>query len=215
MIRTDLTQLVASAESGDTDSQLELGIRYRDGRTVEPNPHKALYWLCRAATGRGKPAEFAVLCVGDIYLQGRGLPKDYATALRWLRNRARTGCEMSASLIGDCYFNGWGVPRSIQKALAWYRKGASRSEWAAYQLGSAYRDGLTVHPDATRSYKWYRQSALLGFPDGQYELGLCYLRGRGTRKNLRLARHWLQKVTRWNADARAILRRIRNQQPTT
>src|SRR5262245_58607460 len=119
MKRSDLTKLLSSAESGDTDSQLELGIRYRDGRTVRRNSHKALYWLCRAATGRGKASEFAVLCVGDVYLQGRGMPKDYATALRWLRNRARSGCQMSASMIRDCYFNGWGVVRDPNTALRW------------------------------------------------------------------------------------------------
>jgi TPR repeat protein len=216
MKQPDLTQLVASAESGDTDSQLELGIRYRDGRTVRHNPHKALYWLRRAATGRGKPAEFAVLCVGDMYLQGRGMPKDYATALRWLRNRARSGCQMSASMIGDCYFNGWGVPRDVNTALRWYRKGAGRSEWAAFQLGSAYRDGCGVRPNAKQAYQWYRQSALLGFPDGQYELGLCYLNGWGIRKNRRLARHWLRRAAYWNhAEARAALRRVQRRRSTT
>ncbi|MGP8282821.1 MAG: tetratricopeptide repeat protein [Desulfomonilaceae bacterium] len=53
---------------------------------------------------------------------GKGLPLDYAEALKWDQKAADQGLDVAQHTIGDMYFNGKGVTQNNAEALKWYRK---------------------------------------------------------------------------------------------
>jgi TPR repeat protein len=85
-----------AAESGDPDAQVELGRRYEDGEGVEQNLSLAAEWYRRAAecvpdlggAGQGRNR------LGLLYMEGRGVPKDFVQAYFWFRLR---GSEQNAA----------------------------------------------------------------------------------------------------------------------
>jgi TonB family protein len=61
-----LASLQAQAEAGDTETQLELGDRYRDGEGVEADPLEAARWY-RLAMGQGvRQARIRLLCLEPV-----------------------------------------------------------------------------------------------------------------------------------------------------
>ena len=74
-----------AAQGGDPDAQVELGRRYENGEGVEQSFKLAAEWYRRAAehvpdlggAGQGKNQ------LGLLYLEGRGVPRDYVQAYFW------------------------------------------------------------------------------------------------------------------------------------
>jgi len=74
-----------AAQGGDPDAQVELGRRYENGEGIEQNFKLAAEWYRRAAehvpdlggAGQGKNQ------LGLLYLEGRGVPRDYVQAYFW------------------------------------------------------------------------------------------------------------------------------------
>ena len=93
---------------------------------------------------------------------------------------AKHGDSASQISLGYFYDLGIHVPKSKSRALFWYR--------------SAYRDGscsaasniATVYRDTKEYGKmiwWLRKAISMGDGDALLDLGRCYLRGIGVRKN--------------------------------
>ena len=86
---TDVNEAVKwyqkAAQGGDPDAQVELGHRYEYGEGVEQSFKLAAEWYRRAAehvpdlggAGQGKNQ------LGVLYLEGRGVPRDYVQAYFW------------------------------------------------------------------------------------------------------------------------------------
>jgi uncharacterized protein len=74
-----------AAEGGDPDAQVVLGQKYADGDDVEQNYVAAAKWFRKAAdhfpdlggAGQGRHR------LGQLYMQGRGVPRDYNQAYFW------------------------------------------------------------------------------------------------------------------------------------
>jgi TPR repeat protein len=65
------------------------------------------------------------------YFQGKGVPKDYAEALKWYRKAADQGHALAQNGVGVCYERGCGVLKDYAEAVKWFRKAA--------ELGEAYK----------------------------------------------------------------------------
>ena len=63
--------------------------------------------------------------VGTCYMDGLGVEKDYAEALKWYRRAAEMGFASSQVNMGAFYLNGYGVEKDEAEALKWYRKAAT------------------------------------------------------------------------------------------
>jgi len=74
-----------AAENGDPDAQVELGRKYEDGEGVEQNFKLAAEWYRKAAEhvpnlgGAGQGSNR----LGLLYMEGRGVPRDYVQAYFW------------------------------------------------------------------------------------------------------------------------------------
>lgn len=81
------------AELGDAESQLTMGIAYRDGSDGPPQDYsEAAVWFRRAAD-QGNP--LAQLNLAQLYQHGRGVPQDLVRAHMWY-NLAITGFDWPA-----------------------------------------------------------------------------------------------------------------------
>lgn len=74
-------------------------------------------WSRRAAE-RGSPR--GKYSMGLAYYHGRGVPRDYAEALRWYRQAAEAGYAQAMNNLAIMYGLGEGVPRYDTQAYAWF-----------------------------------------------------------------------------------------------
>lgn len=89
----DLEELIERAERGDVHAQVDLGVRFRDGRGevkdgVAVKWFQAVKWFRKAAEqgfARGQTG------LGRMYQHGRGVPEDLAQAIQWFRKAAEQG----------------------------------------------------------------------------------------------------------------------------
>lgn len=82
--------------------------------------------LFQALAERGNvQAEFFL---GDLYLNGSGVPKDYAQALKWSREAADHGNTSAQFTLGKMSELGLGVPQDYVQAYVWYSLSASSGD---------------------------------------------------------------------------------------
>ena len=118
--------------------------------------------------------------LGSMYLIGKGVPQDYAEAVKWFRKAAEQGFADAQFILGVMYTNGEGVPKDDAEAVKWYRKAAEQGNAdAQFILGVMYTNGSGVPKDDAEAVKWYRKAAEQGNADAQYNLGTMYTNGSG------------------------------------
>ena len=60
--------------------------------------------------------------MGDKYMNGRGVKRDYAIALEWYSGAAELSYPEAEYKLGEMYERGRGVQRNKNSAIAWYRR---------------------------------------------------------------------------------------------
>ena len=77
-------------------------------------------------------------------------------------------------------------------------------------LALRYLNGYDgIEPDEKQAVKLFRKSAKLEHPSAYYALYICYVNGRGVRKNRRLALKYLhQSAERGYPKARKVLKKM-------
>ncbi len=166
----------ANAENGETDSMLNLGAMYLEGRGVPKNEKEALKWYEKAAELGGPRA---CRCIGNYYrydVLDNGTPVPTADPVR------------------------------LQKALDWYRTGTERNEEnCIYELGDFYRKGIIVPQDHRKAMELYSRAYELckalkdetfmmndSYSDVCFRLAECYHYGIGTDIDLERAGEFAQ-----------------------
>ncbi len=87
-----LPSLIARAEAGEVEAQMELGRRYIEGAGVGRNQTEAAKWLMRAAEQGDAQAQFNV---GVMYERGVGVAADLPKALDFYRKSAAQNTPMA------------------------------------------------------------------------------------------------------------------------
>ncbi len=130
----------------------ELGGRYRDDGDDE-----AARWFHRAAEDGEDCAQNDL---GDMYANGRGVPRDDIRALIWFRRSAVQDNDTAQMNLGIMYFLGRGVSRDYAKAARWFRRSAEQNNDVAQAvLGTMYAKGLGVARDDGEAAKWFLRVA--------------------------------------------------------
>jgi len=107
-----------AAARGSASALFDLAGNYRTGLVLEQDAAKAAVLYARAAD-QGLPVAQKVL--GDLYADGAGVKRDFATACRWWGRAARQGESSEAERnTGKCYLTGTGVAQSDLEALTWW-----------------------------------------------------------------------------------------------
>jgi len=123
----------------------------------------------RKAAERGDSVAQARL--GYLYMNGKGVPQDYAEAARWYRKAAEQGHVGGEYWLGYQCETGQGVPPNLGEAARWYRRAAEQGDVEAQKrLALLYLQGRGVAKDSQEAEKWYSKAAGQGDPDAQSAL---------------------------------------------
>jgi len=120
--------LVAAAERGEAEAQLDLGTRYARGEGVDKNDAEAAKWLRKAAD---QGLARAQLDTGVLYATGRGVPRDATEAARWYRKAADQDLPQAQLNLGLAHDLGLGVRLDKAEAEIWWRTAAEQGETGA------------------------------------------------------------------------------------
>jgi uncharacterized protein len=181
---------IAKAQGGDAQAQIEMGIRYLQGKGVTQDLPEAAKWF-RLAADKGNTEALSAL--GAIFHDGgKGVAQDYREAAKWYRLAAQKGDVDAEDTLGDIFYRGGaGVTQDFKEAAKWYRLAADHGN-AEAQLRFGYMNynGQGVTQDYKQAMKWYRLSANQGNADAQFFLGIMYDEGKGVVQDYREAVKW-------------------------
>ncbi|NGM37371.1 MULTISPECIES: tetratricopeptide repeat protein [Methylobacterium] len=121
-------------------------------RILDGSPDSAARWI-RFAAERGFRSAQVVL--GQMLLDGHGVPRDPTAAFTWFRRAASIGSLDACNMVGRCHELGWGVPASHAEALSHYRRAAAGGHaWGLYNTGCLllYGDVRRDHAEAFRCF---------------------------------------------------------------
>ncbi len=128
--------------------------------------------------------------LGNIYSDGRLVPKDSQEAARWWLKAAEQGYAPAQRAYGL-------ASRQENRPVAerWLLRAAEQGDTEAQLwLGTAYDVNWFGTVDVQEAIKWYRKAAEGGSPDAQAELGHKYAEGDGVEQNYQLAAEWYRKA---------------------
>jgi TPR repeat protein len=155
------------------------------------DPAKAAPWLESAARYGVVEAQ---LRLGQMQLDGTGLPRDEASALAWFMRAAGKGSPEAMNMVGRCHENGWGVVADPAAAARWYRRSAEAGhDWGQYNLAHLLFDGRGLAQDLAAAVGWYRRAADQGHSRAMNLLGRCLEEGWGVARNATEARTWYRR----------------------
>jgi len=165
---TDLDALRSQAAGGDAKAQLDLAIRYRDGKGVTKDDVEAMQWGHRAAdAGNAEAMDF----VGFAYLRGAVVERNPVIAIGYFKAAAEQSPQAAFNL-GQCYFGAQGTEQDVPKALESWKKAAEGGHGrAAGSLATVYLSGEGVTPDAGQARHFAERAAELNDPSGLVVLG--------------------------------------------
>lgn len=163
---------------------------------------------------------FAQYNLGLCYERGVGVNADYYSAVKWYRRSAeQDNADGQASLAG-CYYFGTGVMKDKVEAYVYYKLASRtmekarkpleelRSELSLFEFAQAeqkVRERQKVigtkavsSPEANnidrrkevKDFENFRQQAINGDAEGQFNLATCYRDGIGVTKNHTEAARW-------------------------
>ena len=156
------------AEYGDVHAQYFLGLLYRDGGLLLPDPEQSVPWLELAAKRNLPEAQYAL---GKLYLSDDPEVHDTSDGIQWLERANRNGNTDAAYRLGKEYLMGKSVQKEAVKAAEYLRYASDRNHpWASYLLGKLYLTGNGVPKDEEAAWNCFRMANAYGHPYAQYVL---------------------------------------------
>jgi TPR repeat protein len=150
--------------------------------------------LLRAAAETGHRGAAAILA--ELYVFGRGVPRDAAEASRWLDVADTESRPEAFTLLASMHAEGIGVSQDFAAAADWLRQAASRGHVDAfYNLGSLYRLGQGVPRDSREAARWYQEAAERGNSEAAFQLGILHAEHDGDEPpDFGAARAWIERA---------------------
>jgi len=180
-------------KQGNAEALYNIGYCYYYGQGLPKNIDRALENYKKSAElGYAK----AQCELGGFYYRGEGFTQDYAKAVTWWRKAAEQGNADAQYCLGGCYADGNGVEEDDVKAAGWYRKAADLGQmFAMLKMAWLYKWGRGVKRDYAEAYGWFLKTAeTYGWPDAQYHVGRCLIKGIGVPKDYKKGVEWLREA---------------------
>ncbi|WP_136806357.1 tetratricopeptide repeat protein [Desulfosediminicola flagellatus] len=151
-----LSLYLKAAEAGDPEAQYIAGGMYFKGLGTQVNYLKAFELIYKAAKN-GKSTVESQKILGESFLLGRGVPKNYREARRWFNLAADQGDVEALNELAYMYFVGNGVAQDYKRAYDLFLKAARGGlNLAQYNVGimlytgSGFDDASLVD-----AYAWF------------------------------------------------------------
>lgn len=131
--------------------------------------------------------------LGLMYLEGDGVPKDDAEAVRWYQLGAQRGDAAAESYMGERYYLGKGAPKDYAQAFALFKSSAEQGYAdGQHNLATCYHEGIGVAKNETEALEWSRKGAEQGNKNSLQFLAAAYYNGWGVPKDEATAYVWLR-----------------------
>ncbi len=157
---TEVTMLIADAESGDPAAQFALALRYESGQGISKDYAQAAAWYRKSAEQGFADAQNNLAC---LHLIGWGVALDYQQAASLFETSAKQGHAGAQNNLGSMYYRGVAVSRDYKVAAKWYRQAARQGQQVAQlNLALMYAHGHGVEQDYIETYKWLVIAAASG-----------------------------------------------------
>jgi TPR repeat protein len=148
------------AEAGDRQAMNNLGVLYDQGKGLEADAGRAVYWFEKAARA-GHLAGMSNY--GRMLESGRGIAENPREAALWFDRAAREGQPEAQYNLGLLYERGRGVKQDDRTAAAWFGRAAAQQQVEALaRLGHCYRLGKGVPQNAARATLLFYAAAMSG-----------------------------------------------------
>ena len=171
-MNNEIIELLSKANSGNADSQNQLGDAYFDGIGIEQDHAKAFEWYLRAAEqGHGK----AQYNVAYAYANGIGAQKNTSEAIKWYGKSADQGIALAEYVLAKMFIGGQYIEQDLTQGLDLLHKASDQGlDLAQYDLGTIYLEGKIVVPNVNKGISFLFLSAEQGHKEAQFNLGLAY-----------------------------------------
>lgn len=190
----DIAVLKTQAESGDAKSAYLLGLVHLHGLAEQKkNPKQAYFWFSQAAEGGLADGQYQT---GAMLLQGQGVKKDSAKAVRLLHAAADAGEPRALWTLGTLFAQGEYVQKNQGEAFRFFKQAADAGmPQAMHNVGLMYSAGKGVNADPYQAMVYLKKAAEHNVQEAQRALGFLHARGlEGFPEDLPEARRWLSKA---------------------
>lgn len=195
---TEKRRIETAAINGDADSQTKFGRAQFHSCSGWKNPVEALQFLNLAANQNKIEAQ---LTLGEIFRDGRDVPRDIVQASKWFARAADQGDLRAINDLGVAYAISAAVPQKDEKAFEQFGRAALKgSPAAAYNLATRYDLGIGVAQNYSEAREWYTKAAQQKQPDAAYRLGMLSERGLGSPRDTSAATAWFQKAAEFGSE---------------
>lgn len=147
-----------AADQGVADAQVHLAQIYLNGKGVPKDEAEAARWYRKVVDQGNEPkvtslggdalvfSKMAHLNLGEMYENGKGVPKDEVEAARLYRIVADRGWADGQYQLGALYESGRGVQKNVAEAVRWYqlaarqgnKRGAPQAQASLKRLGASW-----------------------------------------------------------------------------
>jgi len=212
------TWLIEPASSGYVDAQFMLGMIYLEGTDkIKKNERKAFDLLLNAAEGYHTDALYQV---GSMYYHGIGTEVDLKKAAKYLQLAKEQGVVSANDLLASV--NQEKEPSRPVDVTPLQKKSpgeiliesAERGNAnAQYQVATAFLNGkMGLSKNTTRAIEWLEKAAKNNHKQAQFLLGSLYYDGKSVKRDLKVAKFWLDKSANSGVEqARVLVDEIKDQ----
>lgn len=139
----------------------------------------------------------AQILLGQMLVDGNGVPQSRAEGRRWFLKAAATGNAEAITMVGRCHELGWGGPIDLAAALQCYRDAALLGyDWAQFNLASLLHDDKGAVRDRQAACSWFIRAARQGHPKAANMLGHYREEGWLHPSKPHAAFHWYRRAAR-------------------
>lgn len=221
--------LEKSADAGDPESQLLLGLNYHNLSINSQNDElkdnymeKSYQWVLKSAEN-GEPsaqyflATFIENGFGKENNVASGNSTDLENAIRsypWYLKAAQNGDSDAQYCLAFIHTNGESFDKDIPmpdyqdqlKGIAWAQRSALQENSKAEMImGEAYEKGIVLPKNQEKAFKWYLKAAKQDNVLAQKEVAKRYFDGNGVNKDEKKSFEWNLKAAKQGDKEAAIL----------
>jgi len=189
-IPDSLKYTLEDALVGRGTARADLGDLYYDGKLINKNFKKALFWYELAGKDGDYIGQYNAAIIYSFEVDDKDYPDRYNKALYWFKKAAENGNVDAQIQLAHLYFKQF---KNYSEALSWMKKAAKTKFMAMYDLGSMYDDKNTPYYNQKISFEWFKKAAENGVVNAMYLIGHNYAEGKIVKKDYTLAYKWIKK----------------------
>jgi TPR repeat protein len=185
-LRESIRYFRLASDQGHEYARLMLGVSLNaNGEFVESARH--LRW----AADKGDPSAQFLLAM--MYMDGKGVPQDYAETVQLFRAASNQGYAAAMTKLGQLYYFGQGgMKKNPAEAVRLFRMAAQKGDaQGQLMLGEAFYFGIGTAPNPQEAVSWWLKASANGEADADGRLGWAYHAGTGVKQDDREAAKWL------------------------